>query len=39
MDIPEGRVIALMGRNGVGKTTLFKTLMGLIRPLKGKVDI
>jgi urea transport system ATP-binding protein len=38
MDIPEGRVIALMGRNGVGKTTLLKTLMGLIRPLKGKVE-
>jgi len=38
MDIPEGRVIALMGRNGVGKSTLLKTLMGLIRPLKGKIE-
>ncbi|MGH7274230.1 MAG: ATP-binding cassette domain-containing protein, partial [Nitrospiria bacterium] len=26
--IPQGRVVCLMGRNGVGKTTLLKTLMG-----------
>ncbi|MGD0231441.1 MAG: urea ABC transporter ATP-binding subunit UrtE [Syntrophorhabdales bacterium] len=38
MDIPEGRVVALMGRNGVGKTTLLKTVMGLIRPLLGTID-
>ncbi len=38
MDIPEGRVVALMGRNGVGKTTLLKTVMGLIRPLSGTVE-
>ena len=38
MDIPEGRVIALMGRNGVGKTTLLKTVMGLIRPLSGRIE-
>ncbi len=38
MEIPEGSVVALMGRNGVGKTTLLKTLMGLIRPLKGAIE-
>ncbi len=38
MAIPEGSVVALMGRNGVGKTTLLKTLMGLIRPLNGAVE-
>ncbi len=37
MDIPEGKVVALMGRNGVGKTTLLKTVMGLIRPLSGTI--
>ncbi len=38
MAIPEGSVVALMGRNGVGKTTLLKTLMGLIRPLDGAIE-
>jgi urea transport system ATP-binding protein len=38
MDIPEGKVVALMGRNGVGKTTLLKTVMGLIRPLSGTIE-
>lgn len=38
MEIPEGSVVALMGRNGVGKTTFLKTLMGLIRPLDGTIE-
>jgi urea transport system ATP-binding protein len=37
IDIPEGAVVALMGRNGVGKTTLLKTVMGLIHPLSGTI--
>lgn len=32
-----GRVTALMGRNGMGKTTLLKTIMGLIRPRSGRI--
>ena len=32
-EVPHGKVTALLGRNGVGKTTLLKTLMGLV-PLK-----
>ena len=32
-----GQVVSLMGRNGVGKTTLLKSLMGLIKPKTGKV--
>jgi urea transport system ATP-binding protein len=36
-EVPHGKVTALLGRNGVGKTTLLKTLMGLV-PLKtGKI--
>ncbi len=38
MDIPEGKVVALMGRNGVGKTTLLKTVMGLVRPTSGAIE-
>jgi len=37
MEIGKGKVIALMGRNGVGKTTLLKTAMGIMRPLSGTV--
>lgn len=32
-----GRLVALIGRNGVGKSTLLRTLCGLQKPLGGKV--
>lgn len=38
LSVPEGQMICLIGRNGVGKTTLLKTIMGLIKPRKGSVD-
>lgn len=28
LEVPEGQVVCLMGRNGVGKTTLLKAIMG-----------
>ena len=34
-----GQALGLMGRNGMGKTTLLRTLMGLVRPREGKVRI
>ena len=37
LEVGKGQVIALMGRNGVGKTTLLKTLMGLMNPLHGSM--
>jgi urea transport system ATP-binding protein len=30
LDVPAGTVVCLMGRNGVGKTTLLKSIMGLL---------
>jgi urea transport system ATP-binding protein len=36
-DIPDGKVTCLLGRNGVGKTTLLKTLMGVIPAKTGSV--
>ena len=36
-EIPAGRVTALLGRNGVGKTTLLRTLMGLVPAKTGDV--
>ncbi|WP_031409122.1 urea ABC transporter ATP-binding subunit UrtE [Geobacillus sp. FSL W8-0032] len=38
MDIPLSRVTAVLGRNGVGKTTLMKTIIGLIRPMSGVIE-
>ncbi|MDF2367160.1 ABC transporter ATP-binding protein [Sneathiella sp.] len=35
--IAPGKVTALMGRNGMGKTTLMKTIMGLIRVKSGRI--
>lgn len=37
LQIPPGKVVALMGRNGVGKTTLLKTIMGLLPVAQGKI--
>lgn len=37
VDLAEGSVLALLGRNGVGKSTLVMTLMGLVRPYAGTV--
>ena len=36
-EVPTGKVTALLGRNGVGKTTLLKTLMGLVPAASGSV--
>ena len=33
-----GQKIALTGANGIGKTTLLKSILGLIKPLSGKVE-
>jgi len=36
-ELPAGKVTVLLGRNGVGKTTLLRTLMGLVPAATGKV--
>lgn len=36
-DVRPGETVCLMGRNGVGKTTTFRSLMGLTPPKSGKV--
>jgi urea transport system ATP-binding protein len=37
LEVRPGEVVCLMGRNGVGKTTLLKSIMGLLRPRAGRV--
>ncbi|RYX99356.1 MAG: ABC transporter ATP-binding protein [Bradyrhizobiaceae bacterium] len=37
MDVREGEIVAVIGRNGVGKSTLMKTLIGLLPPTEGRV--
>ena len=35
--VNSGEMVCLIGRNGVGKTTLLKSLIGLLRPKKGEI--
>lgn len=37
LDIAEAEIVALIGSNGVGKTTLLNTISGLLRPASGSV--
>jgi len=37
LTVPAGGVVCLMGRNGVGKTTLLKTIMGLLPSRSGRI--
>lgn len=38
LQIPEGEMVCLIGRNGVGKTTLLKTVIGLLQQKSGTID-
>ena len=37
--VARGETIGLMGRNGMGKSTLLKSIMGLVKPRSGRVDV
>jgi urea ABC transporter ATP-binding protein UrtE len=37
MDVREGEIVAVIGRNGVGKSTLMRTLIGLLPPTEGSI--
>ncbi|MGW6983079.1 ABC transporter ATP-binding protein [Streptomyces sp. NPDC054932] len=39
LDLDEGGIVAVLGRNGVGKTTLISTVMGFVRPYAGSVTL
>ena len=39
LKVEPGEVVALMGRNGMGKTTTLRTLFGALRPTQGEVKL
>ncbi|NER35240.1 MAG: urea ABC transporter ATP-binding subunit UrtE [Oscillatoria sp. SIO1A7] len=39
MTVPDSKMVCLIGRNGVGKTTLMKTIMGLMKPRTGTIAL
>ncbi|MEK9650688.1 MAG: ATP-binding cassette domain-containing protein [Poseidonia sp.] len=39
IEIESGDVIAVLGPSGIGKTTLLRTIAGLVRPLEGEVEL
>ncbi len=39
LTLASGETVGLMGRNGMGKTTLIRTIMGLVRPRAGRVTL
>jgi branched-chain amino acid transport system ATP-binding protein len=38
LTVSEGEVVGILGHNGMGKTTLLKTLIGVLRSSGGKID-
>lgn len=39
LEVPDGEITAVLGRNGTGKTTLLKTLMGLTDRVDGQIRL
>jgi len=39
LEVPEGSVTAVLGANGAGKTSLLRTITGLVRPTSGHVKV
>jgi len=37
LSVGEGEVVSILGRNGVGKTTILRSIMGLVRPSSGSL--
>lgn len=37
-EVPEGKLVGIIGPNGAGKSTFLKTLLGMTRPLSGRIE-
>jgi branched-chain amino acid transport system ATP-binding protein len=38
LEVEQGRIVAVLGANGAGKTTILKTISGVLDPLKGSIE-
>lgn len=38
LEIPQGKMVAIVGPNGAGKSTLLKAALGLIKPIAGTIS-
>jgi branched-chain amino acid transport system ATP-binding protein len=38
LEVNKGEAVALLGRNGMGKTTLMKTIIGFVKPWRGTIE-
>jgi len=39
LDVDEGEILAVLGRNGMGKTTTVRMIFGLLRPTAGRISL
>jgi urea transport system ATP-binding protein len=39
MEVPQGKIVCVMGRNGVGKSTLMNNIVGLLKPSSGSITL
>ena len=37
LEVPRGKIVTLLGANGAGKTTVLKTISGILDPQKGSI--
>ena len=37
LEVPEGKIVTLIGANGAGKSTLLRSIIGLVKPGQGKI--
>jgi branched-chain amino acid transport system ATP-binding protein len=38
LSVPQGKIVSIIGSNGAGKTTMLKTVSGIIHPKKGTIE-
>jgi branched-chain amino acid transport system ATP-binding protein len=37
LDVPDGSIVAVLGANGAGKSTVLKTISGIVKPARGRI--
>lgn len=39
LEVPEGKIVTLVGANGAGKSTTLKSIVGLVKPKSGTINL